>query len=293
MWLILGGGGQLGQTFHEVFSENKIEHVSLERRSCDVSQLDSIQANFKKYNPAFVVNCAAWTAVDDAEDHTDSAFLINRDGARNVAMLCSERNIKLVHISTDYVFDGFGEVPYSESDAVGPVSVYGKSKLAGELAVLKEHGERSLIVRTAWLYSKFGKNFVKTMTKKALQQQDIQVVNDQVGQPSWTNDLVKHVHELATLDSTSGIFHGTNSGQTTWYDLTVEIYKSLGVDTSLISPIPSSAFPTKASRPKNSVLSHTRTTNTGVSELRDWKMALHESIIQIRDAVEEEIRNDY
>lgn len=292
VWAILGGHGQLGLCFHDVLSELSIENKIFNRSEIDITKSSSINDGLAKYRPAVIVNCAAWTAVDNAEDNKDAAFLVNAEGARNVALAARHTGAKLVHISTDYVFPGNEAGARDEYAATGPASVYGASKLAGEQAITSEYGDNSLIVRTAWLYSKYGANFVKTMVRKALTNSEVRVVDDQLGQPTLASDLARHIADLVYHDDAKGIFHGTNSGSATWYDLTIAIYEALGVPTSLVSPVDSSAYPTKARRPSNSVLGHLHTISLGINEMRPWLVALLESLPEISEQIKEEFSNE-
>jgi dTDP-4-dehydrorhamnose reductase len=289
VWAILGGYGQLGQSFHDVLSDAGITHEILGRNDVDITSMSSVSSQLAAIHPTVIVNCAAWTAVDNAEDNAAEAFLINETGARNVALVAKDLQSRLVHISTDYVFPGNEGGARNEDAATGPTSVYGASKLAGEEAVLSEYGDNSLVVRTAWLYSKYGANFVKTMVRKALTSSEVRVVDDQHGQPTLTTDLARHVVELVNNKDALGIFHGTNSGNTTWYELTRAIYDALGVSTSLVSPVDSSAYPTKARRPSNSVLGHQRTISLGIPEMRSWSEALADSLPEISELLSKEL----
>jgi len=288
VWVILGGQGQLGLSFRDVLTNAGIPHRILGRDDVDITKAANVTSQLSNITPSVIVNCAAWTAVDNAEDFPNEAFAINADGARNVAIAARDIGARLVQISTDYVFPGHEVGPRNEDAPTGPTSVYGKSKLAGEEAVLAEYAENSLIVRTAWLYSKYGANFVKTMVRKALTASEVRVVNDQHGQPTLTTDLAQHVVELVNTNNAVGIFHGTNSGDATWFDLTVAIYQHLGVPTSLVSPVDTSAYPTKAKRPSNSVLGHQRTISLGIPEMRSWSTALAESLPEISELLSKE-----
>jgi dTDP-4-dehydrorhamnose reductase len=292
VWAILGGHGQLGCSFRDVLTESNISFSVLSRSEADITDRESLIQQLSGLQPSVIVNCAAWTAVDNAEDFQSEAFAINGDGARNVAIAARLTGARLVHISTDYVFPGDEIGPRDENAVTRPSSVYGASKLAGEEAILAEYSTNSLIVRTAWLYSKYGGNFVKTMIRKALTSSEVRVVNDQVGQPTLATDLAEHVVDLVKHSEAQGVFHGTNSGSATWYDLTIAIYEALGVSTSLVSPVDSSAYPTKARRPKNSVLGHQRTLALGLSEMRLWSDALSSSLPDITDLLKKELTNE-
>ena len=288
MWLVLGGSGQLGQSLKEVLAQSGIEHIVVGRNEVDITHQSNVESFLKTTQPTVVVNCAAWTAVDAAEDHVAEANIINNVGTRHIAIASRKNNARLFHVSTDYVFPGTSNKPYAEHDATGPVSVYGKSKLAGEQAIQNEHPENSLIIRTAWLYSQYQANFVKTMVRKALQTAPVRVVSDQLGQPTLATDLARHMIMLANHPTANGIFHGTNSGSTSWFGLTLAIYRALGVDEALVTPVPSSEYPTKATRPSNSVLSHQRTIDLGIPEMQNWEDALKIALPEITSTIENE-----
>jgi dTDP-4-dehydrorhamnose reductase len=263
-------------------------HIGLERTQCDITSPDSVREALYPVSPEVVVNCAAWTAVDAAEDHETDARLVNRDGSANVAVVCREIGSVLVHISTDYVFEGNSPTPLAEEASCRPITTYGQTKFEGELAVLNTHSGGTYVVRTAWLYSEHGHNFAKTMARKALNYASVSVVNDQYGQPTSAHDLASHIIDLAVSEAPFGIYHGTNSGQATWHDFACEIYSLLGRDSQLVRPVSSSEYPTKARRPAYSVLSHDRTIRNGLREMRDWKAALASSIARIAQSVKEE-----
>lgn len=289
MWLILGANGQLGKSLQAVLNINDISFTAVDRQLLDITNRDACIKLFNSLSPEVVVNCAAWTAVDLAENYETEAFRINCDATRNIAIAAREINAINVHISTDYVFSGVADTPYDVNSPTAPVSVYGKSKLCGEVAINEEYPDRSYIVRTAWLYSPHGGNFVKTMIRKARTASPVRVVSDQLGQPTLAADLAIHIVDLVKSQVPFGIFHGTNSGVASWYDLTVEIYTLLGMDTSLVSPVPTSEYPTKAVRPQYSVLGHAHTIDCGVAEMQDWKTALQESLPSIVKIISEEI----
>ena len=285
MWLILGGEGQLGLSLQLTLSQANIPYRAVGRDALDVCNRDDCIRIIKEIQPKIVVNCAAWTAVDLAEDNEEQAFNINCTGSRNVAIACRETNATLVHVSTDYVFSGVADAPYETDSSTAPTSVYGRSKLCGELAVSEELPERSYIFRTAWLYSQFRGNFVKTMVRKALSNSPVQVVSDQLGQPTVATDLAQHIVDVVDSNAPYGIFHGTNSGQASWYELTKEIYSFLKVDDSLVTPVPTSEYPTRAIRPQYSVLGHSRTSSLGLKEMTDWKMALLNALPAIKQQI--------
>ncbi len=285
MWLILGGEGQLGLSLQLILSQANIPHHVVGRGVLDICNGDACIQVIKELKPSVVVNCAAWTAVDLAEDHEEEAFNVNCAGARNVAIACREANATLVHISTDYVFSGVSDTPYETDSPVAPTSAYGRSKLCGEQAVHQELPERSYIFRTAWLYSQFRGNFVKTMVRKALTNSPVRVVSDQLGQPTVATDLAQHIIHIVESKAQYGIFHGTNSGQASWYELTQEIYAFLKVDTLLVTPVPTAEYRTRAVRPQYSVLSHNHTTDVGLQEMTDWKTALMNALPIIKQHI--------
>lgn len=285
MWLILGGEGQLGLSLQLILSQANIPFQAVGRNTLDICDLEACIGVINELNPNVVVNCAAWTAVDLAEDHEEEAFNINCNGVRNVAIACRETNATLVHISTDYVFSGIAETPYETDSPTAPASAYGRSKLCGEEAVREELPEHSYIFRTAWLYSQFQGNFVKTMVRKAITNSPVRVVSDQLGQPTAATDLAQHIVDVVLSNAPCGIFHGTNSGQASWYELTQEIYSFLKVDTSLVMPVPTSEYPTRAVRPQYSVLSHSRTTDIGLQEMTSWKTALLIALPTIKEQI--------
>ena len=270
--LIAGADGQLGRSLQEVLRLKDFEVQPRTRQDLDITDLTAIKKAALESNPDVIINAAAYTNVEQAELEPKKAFLINEAGVRNLAIVARETGSKLIHFSTDYVFSGSGERPWKIDDAVKPLSVYGKSKLAGEIAISEEFPENSLIIRTAWLYSPFGNNFYKTILKLALRNDDpINVVNDQFGQPTNAEDLSKLV--ISALDNKvpSGIHHGSNSGATTWHDFAVEIFKLAGAEASRVKAISSKNYKTKASRPEYSVLDNSKWTEFGIKPLVFWQ----------------------
>jgi len=221
-----------------------------------------------------VVNCAAWTAVDDAEVNEAAALAINGEGPKNVAKVCNEIGAKLVQISTDYVFSGDATTPYAENSEVSPKSAYGRTKLAGEVAVRNHMPNDHYIVRTAWLYGEHGPNFIKTMINLEKTKETISVVNDQVGQPTWTNDLASKLINLVDSEAPAGTYHATSSGQTTWFGLTQKIFELIGADPNRVLPTTTEAFPRPAPRPAYSVLGHDNWRAVGMNPIRAWDEAL-------------------
>ncbi len=286
-WLLLGANGQLGRSLQDVLSASKIEFVAAGRLKADITDIASVENCVKQTTPSVIVNMAAWTDVDGAESHRDEAFLANATGAENVAKIAAEYEIPLVHISTDYVFDGTQTTPYKTDDATNPLSVYGASKLQGELLVQAAHPNGSWIVRTAWLYSPYGKNFARTIARKGLAGDNLSVVNDSFGQPTSALALARQIVALVAAHPAAGVFHGTNAGEATWHEFASAIVDPIA-DHGSVTPVSSSAFPTVAIRPTYSVLDHTEWTIYGISDMPHWRESLEEIRGAIFDSVKEQ-----
>ena len=272
--LVTGANGQLGSEI-KMLAPN-YPHFNFIFTDIDDFPLDQsavIQTNFNKLQPDIVINCAAYTAVDKAEQDTVLADAINHLAIATLARLCNESGAKLVHISTDYVFDGTSPIAYTEEDKPNPKSVYGLTKLAGETACLKNCPE-SIIIRTAWVYSEFGNNFVKTMLRLMSEKDTLNVVNDQVGSPTYAADLAQVI--LTILDSTkwvSGMYHYSNAGEISWFDFAQDI-KEISQKTCEISGIPASSYPTPAQRPAYSLLDKSKIKAIYGIEPVDYKISL-------------------
>ena len=278
-WLITGAGGMLGQDLLARLNGESV--VALDRKALDLTDPDAVLAAVEEHRPDVVVNCAAWTAVDDAESQEEQALRINGDGPRHLAEACAKTGAKLLQVSTDYVFAGDGTSPYAEDAPTAPRSAYGRTKLAGEQAVLAALPEAGYVVRTAWLYGAGGGNFVRTMIKLEGIKDTLDVVDDQRGQPTWTADLADRLVRLgqAALAGTApaGVYHGTSGGETTWFGFTREIFRLLGADPERVRPTTSEAFVRPAPRPAYSVLGHDRWRAAGIEPVRDWREALAEA----------------
>ena len=279
-WLLLGADGQLGRSLQDVLSASGIEFVAAGRTVADIANMESVESCVKNTNPAVIVNMAAWTDVDGAESHRDEAFLVNATGAENVAKVAAVNALPLVHISTDYVFDGTQTTPYRTDDATNPLSVYGASKRQGELLVQAAHQQGSWIVRTAWLYSQYGKNFARTIASKGLAGDNLSVVNDSFGQPTSALALARQIMVLVLAHPPAGIFHGTNAGKATWHEFASAIVEPIPNHGS-VTPVSSSAFPTVAVRPIYSVLDHAQWSANGIVDMPHWR----ESLEEIRSAI--------
>jgi dTDP-4-dehydrorhamnose reductase len=288
-WLITGGSGQLGIAVSQELDKLGIAFDAWSSKDLNITQSSNVSKAIEKLSPRLIINCAAWTDVDGAESYEIDAFRVNSDGPENLALAAKLSNSKLIHVSTDYVFSGESQAPWQVRDEINPRSAYGRTKAQGESRVLATYPESSFVVRTAWLYSSWGKNFAKTMTKLAIKSEgEVRVVNDQVGQPTSASDLARQLVELGLSTSPAGIYHGTNSGQATWFEFAQEIFKLAGADVGRVAPVSSSEYPRPAKRPLYSVLSHDAWANTSVKPLRDWRIALAESMPAIITAVKAE-----
>ena len=285
-WLIVGAEGQLGRSLQEALKIKNISFQALTHEELDITDLYQVKECVKKSSSDVIVNTAAYTNVEQAEMESTKAFSINEKGARNLAIAARDLDLKLVHFSTDYVFSGPKNHPWRITDEVKPLSVYGKSKLSGETAIMEEYSKNSLIVRTAWLYSPFGKNFYKSILNLAISSSNpINVVNDQFGQPTNAQDLSNLVISALGNDVPSGIYHGSNSGIATWYDFAIEIFKLAGADTNRVISITSKEYKTEASRPEYSVLDNSKWSEFGVKTLGPWR----ESVIRAFPAIYESL----
>ena len=288
-WLITGSSGQLGIAVSQELGERGILFDAWSSQDLDITQGPIVRDVIAKLSPKVIVNCAAWTDVDGAEENELQASRVNSDGAENIALAGKVCGAKLIHISTDYVFSGQSKTPWQVDDEINPQSAYGRTKAQGESRVLAGYSQNSLIVRTAWLYSPWGKNFAKTMTKFAAKGEgEIRVVNDQVGQPTSAIDLAHQLVELGLSTSSAGIYHGTNSGQTTWFGIAQEIFTLAGADVERVIPVSSSEYPRPAKRPSYSVLSHDAWAKTSVKPMRDWRIALADAMPAIISAAKAE-----
>jgi dTDP-4-dehydrorhamnose reductase len=288
-WLITGGSGQLGIAVSQELGERGLVFSTPNSQELDIALSPLAPEFIAQMSPKVIVNCAAWTDVDGAENSEALAFRVNSDGAENVAGGSKLCGAKLIHISTDYVFSGESVTPWQVDDPINPQSAYGRTKADGEHRVLERYPERTSIVRTAWLYSPWGKNFAKTMMHRAINGDgEVRVVNDQMGQPTSATDLAKQLVEMGLSNSSVGIYHGTNSGYATWFEFAQEIFKLAGADVSRVVPVSSSEYPRPAKRPSYSVLSHDAWAKTSVEPMRDWRIALAEAMPAIISAMKAE-----
>jgi dTDP-4-dehydrorhamnose reductase len=288
-WLITGASGQLGIAVSQELGERVSDFRAWDSQDLNITQRPTVKEFVGQLSPKVIINCAAWTDVDGAESNEIAASRVNTDGAENVAVAARDCGARLIHVSTDYVFSGDGESPWEVDDLIYPMSAYGRTKAEGEARVVKNYPDNSFIVRTAWLYSPWGKNFAKTLTRLAIKSEgEVRVVNDQVGQPTSAIDLAKMLVDLGLSDAPVGIYHGTNSGQATWFEFAQEIFKLAGADVGRVVPVSSSEYPRPAKRPAYSVLSHRAWAKTSIQPMRDWKIAIAEAMPAINSAVEAE-----
>jgi dTDP-4-dehydrorhamnose reductase len=281
--LVTGANGQLGQALQSIashFTEFKFQFCG--SQEADLTNKASLQQAFKNYNPTFCINAAAYTAVDKAESEPEKAYAINADGVRNLAEVCLEHQTTLLHVSTDFVFDGLNKTPYVETDTPRPTGVYGASKLSGEQA-LQEVLTRYYIVRTAWVYSNFGANFMKTMLRLGAERDQLKVVDDQIGSPTLATDLAKTLITMCQLTAQDfesapyGIYHYSNEGSCSWCEFAQQILLNHGLKTPVL-PIPTAEFPTPAQRPAYSVLDKSKIKKAFALEIPHWQDALKSGI---------------
>ena len=290
VWLITGGSGQLGRALQECLTRKDVPHATPDRTELDIAQEIDMK-KLERWMPSVIINCAAWTDVEMAERKLIDVHTINCKGAEKLAVAAKEMQIPFVQISTDYVFSGEQADPWQEDDETSPQSNYGKTKLEGEKAVLDSYPEGSYVIRTAWLYSPWRRNFAKTILMRALQDLPSKVVIDQIGQPTSALDLARQIHLLLTARARFGIYHGTNSGSASWLDFAGEIYRLAGKSMELVSPISSSELKSIVNRPKYSVLGHKNWQKTNLSEMRSWQSALASVFPRIMIEAERELVN--
>ena len=269
--LVTGVSGQLGYDVERELERRGIEHLGTSSKELDITDREAVERLMERYRPDAVIHCAAYTKVDLAEDEPERCWAVNADGTRNMAAACRRTGAKLLYISTDYVFPGTGERSYETGDPTGPVNTYGRSKLAGELAV-QSLLEKYFIVRISWVFGKNGNNFVKTMLRLAETRAELSVVCDQIGSPTYTADLAPLLCDMVQTER-YGVYHATNEGTCAWSEFAEAIFALAGMQVA-VHPIPTSAYPTKAARPLNSRLSKESLRDNGFQALPEWKDAL-------------------
>lgn len=278
--LVTGANGQLGQCLQKISSQfEEFEFIFTDSETLDITNKEEVNDFFWQNSPDFCINAAAYTAVDLAEADVEKAFLVNADGAENLAEACAENNAQFIHVSTDYVFNGENNLAYTEEDFTNPLGVYGASKLAGDELAL-EVNPCSVILRTSWVYSEFGKNFVKTMLNLFATKDELNIVADQFGQPTNANDLAEAIMKIIKSEKiTPGIFNFSNLGRISWFDFAEKIAE-LSEAKIKLNAIETSQYPTPAKRPKNSVLDLDKISKTYAIQLKPWEESL-EGCVQI------------
>lgn len=268
---VLGGKGQLGKEFEE-YLRKRDEVYIFSHSELDILNLKGLMEKLYEIKPDLVINCAAYTKVDKAEEEIDECFKTNVIGAKNVSYASYKVKAKVVYFSTDYVFDGEKNTPYREIDRPNPISIYGRTKLLGE-EYTRTHNPDHLILRISWLYGINGNNFVKTIIKKGIEEKRLRIVKDQIGSPTYTLDVVKQTLRLIEEDRV-GTYHSSNQGEVSWYEFSKKIFEILNINNVEITPIKTEEYPAKAKRPKYSVLENYYLNLEGLNMMRDWESAL-------------------
>lgn len=289
--LILGGGGILGSEIIREAESRGFDYSAPRSYELDVTNPQSLKDYILNFKPTWIVNCAAWTNVDGAEKNPEQAHALNADAIQNLASAVEGAECAVIHVSTDYVFDGNSEVPYEVTDQTSPINQYGASKLHGEEILLKSSLLNAYVVRTSWLYGTNGKNFVKTIAKKALQGESANVVDDQFGSPTSARDLARGIYTLINVKPAPGIYHFANKGKCTWFRFAQEIYKLSEANLSLVEPISSESLQLVAKRPKNSELSTRKWRELNLGEIKSWEDSLADVFPEIIAKVNEEMQS--
>jgi dTDP-4-dehydrorhamnose reductase len=276
--LVTGVNGQLGYDVVKELTAKGHEAVGVDRSQLDITDEAAVSSYVQNLKPEAIIHCAAYTNVDAAESDKEGAYKVNALGTKYLAEAAKFVDAKMVYVSTDYVFDGNGTEPYEVDHPTSPLGVYGETKLDGEI-ILQDTLEKYFIVRTAWVYGINGNNFVKTMLKLAQDRNELGVVYDQVGSPTYTVDLAKFLVELV-VSNKYGIYHASNEGVCSWHEFAVEIFKQAGLDIK-VNPLTSEEFPRPAARPKYSVLSKKKIVDQGFTPMRDWKEALKDYLKEL------------
>ena len=270
--LVTGAKGQLGTDLMNELNRQGLEAIGVDIEEMDITDAESCRRVISREKPDAVIHCAAYTAVDAAEDNVELCSRINGQGTRNVAQACRDQGIKLMYISTDYVFDGQGTRPWEPDDPRDPLNVYGETKYQGELAV-EELLDQYFTVRIAWVFGLAGKNFIKTMLRLGQERGAVSVVDDQIGSPTYTYDLARLLVDMIQTDR-YGRYHATNEGICSWYEFACEIFRQAGMDQVQVTPVSSQQFAAEAKRPSNSRMSKEKLSDNGFVRLPDWKDAL-------------------
>jgi len=280
--LITGANGQLGKELQVASVKYpQFDFIFLSKDELAINDIEKVFEVFQKNQPSFCINCAAYTAVDKAESENETAFLMNADAVGFLAAACKSLNTKFIHISTDYVFDGNSSAPLNEDDITNPVNVYGASKLKGEEQAFKEN-DQTIVIRTSWVYSEFGNNFVKTMIRLMKEREAINVVSDQIGSPTYAADLADAILRIINADKfIPGIYNYSNEGKISWFDFATAIKEMIDSNCK-VNPIPTSQYPTPAKRPHYSLLDKSKIISTYSLKINDWKESLASCIDKIK-----------
>ena len=280
MILITGGNGQLGTELRHLLDERGIAYTATDARELDITDGVAVDKFFDENKPELGYHCAAYTAVDKAEDNQELAYKLNCEAPKQLASAAQANGAAMIQVSTDYVFDGTAHTPYTEDCNPCPDSVYGTTKLEGEKEVMN-HCEQAVVIRTAWLYSIFGNNFVKTMLRLGKERDSLGVVFDQIGTPTYANDLARAIYAIINKGIVRGIYHFSNEGVCSWYDFTVAIHRLAGITTCKVKPLHTAEYPAKANRPAYSVLDKTKIKTTFDIEIPHWEESLKQCIDKI------------
>lgn len=281
--LVTGANGQLGNEMHALSAENpQYTYFFTDVQELDICNEEAVQAYVNNNEIDIIVNCAAYTAVDNAEDHPELCDRLNNIAPGYLARAAQGRGAAMIQVSTDYVFDGTAHTPYTEEEPTCPDSVYGSTKLAGEQNVL-DCCERAMVIRTAWLYSIYGNNFVKTMIRLGKERESLGVIFDQIGTPTYANDLARAIYAAINKGVVRGVYHFSNEGVCSWYDFTVAIHRLAGITSCKVKPLHTTEYPSKAARPPYSVLDKTKIKNTFDIEIPHWEESLKRCIALLND----------
>lgn len=270
--LVTGVKGQLGYDVMNELASRGIEGVGVDVEEMDVTDAKACETVINEVKPDAVIHCAAYTAVDAAEDNLELCRKVNAEGTRNIAKVCKALDIKMMYLGTDYVFNGEGERPWEPDDHREPLNVYGLTKYEGEIAV-EQNVRKYFIVRIAWVFGVNGKNFIKTMLRLGKEKGEVSVVDDQIGSPTYTYDLARLLVDMIQTDR-YGRYHATNEGSCSWYEFARDIFRQAGMDEVRVTPVDSSGFPAKAKRPKNSRMSKEKLVENGFEKMPPWEDAL-------------------
>ena len=287
--LVIGKTGQLGQSINEIVSKMQScdEFVFVGRDELDLSDIDGVVSYFENNNFDIIINCAAYTAVDMAESEIELADRINHLAIHKIATIANKQQIKLIHISTDYVFSGESNIPYLESDVVNPINIYGKTKLAGEQAVLETMPTDATIIRTSWVYSEYGNNFVDTMLRLGKERDELNVVSDQIGSPTYAVDLamaILHIiqnEEFLNSGQKTQIYHYSNEGSCSWFDFAKEIFELTNIQCT-VNPITTEQYPTTTQRPRNTLMNKDKIAKTFGINIPHWEVSLKTCIAALK-----------